>query len=236
MILSAAAAALAGCQSTQDKSAELARSAKGLARETGLRIGRANNDVAIGSRVVVQDRTGAAAVVELRNSGRAPQAAVPVQVTVRNARGRALYSNTTPGLDASLVSVPVLEPGRRVVWVDNQIAVSGRAAKLDVRVGVARGRAPGRVPRIRVSGLRLGRDSDGVFVRGVARNASRVVQRRLAVYCVARKGGRIVAAGRATIDRLPAGPSAKPTRFTLFLIGNPAGARLEAIAPATVLK
>ena len=64
-----AAIALSGCQSTQEKSAAIGRTAKRLTRETGLTIARSNAAVAVGRRTVIQDRNGAAAVVELRNGG-----------------------------------------------------------------------------------------------------------------------------------------------------------------------
>ena len=118
-------------------------------------------------------------------------------------------------------------------WVNNQVTAVGKAASLDVRVGAAKGRAPGSVPRIAVSGLAPGSDSDGAFAKAVVRNASRVAQRQLTVYCVARRGGRIVAAGSAGTTALPAGGRAP---VTIFFIGDPAGATLEAVAPATVLR
>ena len=118
-------------------------------------------------------------------------------------------------------------------WVNNQVTAVGKAASLDVRVGAAKGRAPGSVPRIAVSGLAPGSDSDGAFAKAIVRNASRVAQRQLTVSCVARRGGRIVAAGSAVVPALPAGGRAP---VTIFFIGDPAGATLEAVAPATVLR
>jgi len=94
----AVAVALAGCESTQDKSAAIGRRAKQVTREKGLRIGARNTAVVVGRRVVVQDRNGVAAVVELRNTDARGQAGVPVALTVRDARGRSLYTNTAPGL------------------------------------------------------------------------------------------------------------------------------------------
>ena len=227
------AGSLAGCETTQEKSARLARSAKRLTQQKGLRIERRNAVVVVGRRALVQDSNGAAAVVELRNRGHAGQAGVPVQLTVRAAGGRALYANTTPGLQPSLVGVSVLAPGQRLLWVNDQLALGGHAARLDVRVGAARARAPAALPRVDVAGLRLERDSDGPFAKGVVRNRSAVAQRALTVYCVARRGSRIVAAGRATVDALPPGGRAP---VTIFFIGDPAGAALEAAAPATVLR
>jgi len=102
-------------------------------------------------------------------------------------------------------------------------------------VGAAKGKVPAQVPKFAISGVSLGSDSDGLYAKGTIVNRSKIAQRRLTIFCVARKGGKIVAAGRAILDALaPAG--AKPTRFTVFFIGNPKGAKLSFSAPPTVLE
>jgi hypothetical protein len=67
---------------------------------------------------------------------------------------------------------------------------------------------------------------------GTVRNDSSVTQQNLVVYVLARRGGQIVAAGRAVLPEVGAG-AALP--FQAFLQGDPSGARLEASAPATTL-
>ena len=62
-----------------------------------------------------------------------------------------------------------------------------------------------------------------------------MAQKRLTIFCVARKGAKVVAAGRGILDVLPPA-GAKPTRFTVFFIGNPKGAKLSFSAPPTVLE
>ena len=59
---------------------------------------------------------------------------------------------------------------------------------------------------------------------GFAANRSKVEQRKLVIFAVARKGGRVVAAGRAQINRVK---PRKRTRYTIFFIGNPRGARIS---------
>lgn len=227
--------ALSACQTTQQLSAERAKHAKGLGVQRKLSIGRLNPDVQVRRTAVVQDANGIAAVVELRNTGHRAQAALPLAIAVTDARGRALYRNDVAGLEDSLVSLPVLERGQDAFWVDNHVVAAGRPARVQARVGAARSGAPARVPSLRIAGARLGSDSDGVFARATIVNGSQVEQRRLAIFCVARRGARVVAAGRAIVDRLaPAG--ARPVRFTVFFIGNPRGARLSFSAPPTVLR
>lgn len=228
------AVGLSACQSTQELSAEQSKGARALLTKKGLTVGRENPDVAIGQTAVLQDANGSAAVVQLRNTGAAAQVALPVSITVSDARGKALYRNDGAGLEPSLVSVSVLDRGEEAFWVNNQVVVAGRPKKVQARVGAGKGRAPRMLPRIEIARVRLDRDSDGVFARGVVRNRSRVEQKRLTISCVARRGGRIVAAGRAVVERLRA--DAKPVVFTVFFIGDPKGARLSLTAPPTVLE
>ena len=61
-------------------------------------------------------------------------------------------------------------------------------------------------------------------------NRSKVLQRDIVVFAVARRGKRVVAAGRAAVERLK--PGARAT-FQVFFIGDPRGARLTLAAPPT---
>jgi hypothetical protein len=78
-------------------------------------------------------------------------------------------------------------------------------------------------------------DSGSVIAKGTIANKSTVAQKRVTIFCVARRGASIVAAGRAIVDRIPA-EGGKPTPFTVFFIGNPKGAKLVFSAPPTVLE
>jgi hypothetical protein len=231
--------ALSGClgvETTQEKSAKKAKLATArIADQKGLRIGAANRDVQVALAALVQDPNGVAAVVRIKNTG-ATQVTLPVGITVSDAKGKKLYANDVPGLDPSLTSLPVLQAGQEAYWVDNQILVAGRAATVKAQVGAAKGRAGATPPKIELSGITVGRDADGVYAKGIVRNASAVAQKRLVISCVARSGDRVLAAGRAVIDRLPpAAEAKKPTTFTVFFIGDPKRAKLDCAAPPTVL-
>jgi hypothetical protein len=231
--------ALGGClgvQTTQDESAAKAKLAKrAIAGQKGLTIGRANPDVEVEASAIVQDPNGVAAVVRLKNTGRT-QAVLPVAITVSDAKGRKLYANDVPGLDPSLVSLPVLRAGEEADWVNNQILVAGRAKAVAARVGTGKAAPPGALPKITLGAVSVGRDSDGTYAKGTVSNDSAIPQRRLVVSCVARRGATILAAGRGIVDRLaPAVNSRKPTTFTVFFIGDPKGAHVACSAPPTVL-
>jgi hypothetical protein len=233
--------ALGGClgvETTPEKSAAKAKLAgrRLAAAQRGVSIGKPNATVKVRSTAVIQDPNGVAAVVRVQNTG-ATAASLPVGVAVFSAKGKKLYANDLPGLDRSLTSLPVLAAGEQVYWVDNQILVAGRAADAQAAVGQARAKAPaGPPPRITLSNIVVGRDQDGVYAKGEVRNDSAIAQKRLTVACVAVDGAKVLAAGRAVVERLPpAAQAKKPTGFTVFFIGDPKRAKLECSAPPTVL-
>jgi hypothetical protein len=238
-VLGAASVALTGClgvETTPEKSAKKAAKASHvIADQKGVTVGKANASIKVEDSVVVQDPNGVAAVVRVKNTG-TTQASLPVGITVTDAKGKKLYANDIPGLDASLTSLPVIAAGQEVDWVNNQILVAGKAAKVAAVVGAAKGKAPSALPKIVLEGIAHGKDADGFYAKGTIKNESTTAQKRIVISCVARAGGKVIAAGRAVIDRLePAANLKKPTNFTVFFIGDPKQAKLDCAAPPTVL-
>jgi len=235
-LLSLALSGCLGVETTPEKSAARARqAANAVGHQKGPEVGRPNASVRVEAAAVVQDANGVAAVVRVKNLG-SVQASLPMAITVSDARGSKVYANDEPGLDASLTSLPVIGADEEVDWVDNQILVNGRAAKVSAIVGTARGRAPsGALPKVVVDDVVAGHDADGWFAKGTISNLSSLVQKRLVVSCVARDGARVIAAGRGVIDRLAPTGGRRPAPFTVFFIGDPKGAQLHCAAPPTVL-
>jgi hypothetical protein len=231
---------LSGClgvETTPEKSAKKAKTAvNSIAGQKGLAIGKLNAAIKVEDSTIIQDANGVAAVVRVKNTG-PTQIALPVAITVSDAKGKKLYANDTPGLDASLTSLPVLGAGQEADWVNNQILVAGKAAKVVAQIGAAREKArPDNLPKIMLSTIKPGRDQDGTYAKGTVTNQSAIAQKRLVISCVARDGDKVLAAGRAVVDRLaPAAESKKPTTFTVFFIGDPRQAKLACAAPPTVL-
>jgi hypothetical protein len=232
--LALAALALSGCETTAEESAKLERQAKREQAEhpaltqKGLSIVHASAEVKVLSAGVVRSSEGAAAAVSVSNVSAHALRSVPIAITVRDAHGRTLFQNNAPGLEAALTQVSSLPPHGSVTWVDDQIPRSGEPASVSAIVGVAPA-GGGPEPQIEVESLRLSEASSGEAA-GTVRNRSNITQQKLVVYVIARHAGSIVAAGRAVLAEVAAGASVP---FQVFLVGAPAGAKLQASAPAT---
>jgi hypothetical protein len=229
--LALATLALAGCETTAEKSARLQKQAKRVTLdEKGLSIARASTDVKVLAAATVRGSEGSAAVVTLHNRSSHTLHDVPLAITVKDARGRTLFQNNGPGLEAALVSVASLGPHETITWVDDQLPGGGAPASVSARVG----QAPvlsGRPPRLTIAGASLSEDpSNGLVGSGTLSNRSSISQKSVVVFGVARRGGRIVAAGRGVLPELAAGASAP---FQVFLIGDARGAQLQFGAPPT---
>jgi hypothetical protein len=231
-----AALALGGCESTQEKSAKLEKVAK--VREATeqartatqrrlLTIAHPSRRVSVAGVALLSSSEGLATVVTLHNRSSVALREVPVRVTVRDARGAALFTNEQPGQAAPLIAVSYVPPHATVTWVDDQIPPDASAHSATAKVGEGRAGTPA-VPALEVSGVRQTDDASGAGAEGEVVNRSATAQRELVVYAVVRRGAAVLAAGRAVVPNLGAGSSA---RFQLFFIGDPAGGRLEVAAP-----
>lgn len=224
-----AALALSGCGTTQEESAKLEKSAKHFAlAHKGLTITHASTQVRVLDATVIHGSEGTAAAVTVSNVSAHALRSVPIAIAVRSAGGQTLYQNNAPGLEAALTQISSLPAHGTVTWVDDQVPTAGGPASVSAIIGEVPP-ASGPEPRVEVQGAHLAEASTGE-VSGTVRNSSSVAQQRLVVYVTARHGGKIVAAGRAILGEVAAGA---PVPFHAFLVGSPAGARLEASAPAS---
>jgi hypothetical protein len=225
------ASGLAGCETTQEKSARLEREARHvtLAR-AGLTVTRASAVVRVREAVVVHGGEGAAVVVVLDNTSARALARVPIAITVSDASGKRVLSNSAPGLEAGLVSVASLPAHAEAFWVDDQLPAGSKPARVSARVG--EGTPVASVPQVAIASIHSTEGAAaGPGVAATASNNGRAAQQSLAVFAVARRSGQIVAAGRAVIPELAAGASAP---FQLFFVGSAKGAQLRLLAPAAV--
>jgi len=228
----ALAGLLGGCETTAEKSAQLEKTAHhARVSEAGLSIAHASAAVRVTSATLVHGREGAAAVVTLRNDSTRALKHVPIAITVRDAHGSTVFQNNAPGLEAALTTLALLPAQGEATWVDDQVPTTGAPASVSAVVGEAPA-ASGPVPQIDVTGVHAGEENGSVIAAGTVRNRSNVTQQSLVVYVLARRSGRIIAAGRAVLPEVGAGASLP---FQAFLQGSPSGAHLQAGAPASTL-
>lgn len=228
----AALLTVTGCESTVDAARKIARQGTRAFEAQGLTVGRVDRRIRILSTAIVHDANGTAAVVAVRNTGPRAMADAPIAIDVLGAGRRSIFRNNSPGLETSLTHVPLLLPGRRVDWVNDQVLPTGTPTGVVARIGGGRslGSPP---PRIEIQSIRLGYDDvSGWTASGTVHNASRVAQLRLVMFATARRQGKIVAAGRAIVTRLLPGTS---THFHAYFIGNPRGAQLSITAPPSII-
>ncbi|HTZ65305.1 MAG TPA: hypothetical protein VMB51_14470 [Solirubrobacteraceae bacterium] len=227
--LAALTVALGGCETTAEKSAKLEKAAKRVALvHAGLSIKRASRQAKVLEATVVHGSEGAAAAVTVRNLSSRALVSVPIAITVKGARGQTLYQNNAAGLETALTHVPSIPAHGTVTWVNDQVGSAGEPASVIAELGEA-STASGPEPQIEVQGTRVTEASTGE-ASGTVRNGSSVAQGKLVVYVTARKGGRIVAAGRALLTHVAPGASVP---FDLYLTGGAGGASLQAGAPPT---
>jgi hypothetical protein len=226
------AVALGGCQSTQERSAELQRRAKHdvLAAHSAA-VTKESPSIEVLQSTVIHSSSTTAVVVALRNTSNHALENAPIEVTVRDAHGNVLYQNNGSGLEPSLSTVSLLEPGGETIWVDDQVTASGVAASASALVGEGT-QATGSIPQLSVSGTRQGVEASGeATLSGNVADQSQTAQQNLVVYAVARRGLKIVAAGRAVLPEVPAQGTNIP--FQIYFVGDPGGAQISTSAPAT---
>lgn len=225
---------LAACESTQEKSARLAKNGGNIASEKGIVVTKRNAAVTVGKTAVFGTLDQAVAVVELRNTSAKPLADVPIALNVLGKGGKSVFKNNDPGIEASLTHAPLIPAHGQLVWVNDQVTPISSPKRVKAVVGAATASVPDKVPVLDIASKGISVDPvNGAEVNGRVTNRSTVEQRKLIVFAVARKGSKIVAAGRGQVNRLTGGKSAP---FHVFFIGNPRGAKLSLAAPPTVLR
>ena len=227
------AVGLGACQSSQSRSAELEKLGHNvLSKEQGLEITSVNKQVKVVDTAVLSDKNGSAVVVTLKNDSSQGLINTPIAIDVRDAKDKSVFRNNDPGLEPSLVGVPLMESGQTVDWVDDQVLANGEPKSVKAEVGTTNQTLSSSPPEIDVSEPKIQTDPySGTEAQGTVVNRSGVDQIKVTLFAVARKGNQIVAAGRGGIKRLL--PD-KPTDYHIYFIGDPRGADVTVTAPPTV--
>ena len=232
--LLAAIGGLSACESTQETSQRLSLDAKKLLNVEGLKVTKQNARIKVTSTTVLHDEYGSAVVVNLANSGKT-QLAVPIAVKLLGKKKKKIWDNSLAGLDTSLISTAVVEPGRSF-WVNNQIQSQEIPRSAKAKVGISDTPLKSTaLPKIALSKQALDSDVSGAYLSGVITNNSKITQKRIVISCISSRGSTIKAAGRAIIERLQPAPTKKPNVFRVYFIGNPKGGSMKCVASPTTL-
>ena len=171
-LLRSLALALSACQTTQELSAQRAKSAKKLVNQKGLTVSR-REPRRRGRRrpAIVQDANGIAAVVELRNTGKVAQAdAARSRSPSPTPRGKALYRNDVAG-PRGLARLDAAAGQGRGRLLGQQPDHRHRQAGQGPGAGRRgrRARCPRSSPTFAISSVALQSDSGSVFAKGTHR-------------------------------------------------------------------
>jgi hypothetical protein len=224
------------CESTQQESAKIGREAEKLgAGPAALKLGAVNHSVRVASATLLNANGRMAVAVKLTATSKNLQKDVPVLVNVTGAGGKVLYTNESGGVEASLQRMALLHPGDGEWWVDDQVLTSQSTSGVKVRVGTGSTvRSNGSVPVLAAKAGHVSQQAGISVLSGELVNHSNKAQSKVPVFAAAVREGKVVAAGRAVVSELP-GRSGAPAPFQIFLIGNPAGAKIELTAVPTAV-
>jgi len=225
-----AALALAGCETTEQESAAIAkRLGDRTAAPQQTTITSANHAIEVLRAAIVHTRSGTAAAIELRNTTASAQVDVPIVITAYDAAGKAVYSNDTIGTASPSGELSLLGAHATAWWVDaNVFASGGVPVRVTARLGASSGAAAA-AGTIGAGELAGGSNFAGPFIAGTAIDSGSA-EADATVYVVALRDGRVVAAGQGLIPSLAAHGS---TAFQATVVGSASRARLEAtIVPA----
>jgi hypothetical protein len=220
-------AVLSGCATTQDANKRASIQAdRTLASRKALELRGTDRNVQVVSTTVLNGKDGSAVVAVLRNRGDQPVNDLPIEVGPEGGDP----VNARPNVPYFQSHAPAIAPGDQATWVyvSKEPLGSNRAF---VRVGADP--TPPLATADHVSELETGGKVDGSSVQAKVTNDSGVPQYDLDVYAVARKGGRLVAAGRANLLHLGVTNSA---HLTLPVIGDVKGAQVQIFAPQTLFQ
>jgi hypothetical protein len=224
---------LAGCTTTQHEAQRMqVDSARERAAQLTTKVTSANPLVTASVTATVAQGRKTALIVSVHNAGRTGVTDLPISLGYTLPRTRRVYLNATAGLNYFEAHLPAIFAGRSRVWVFTADRVLPKRARLFALVG-RKASVPASLTetdvhiKLRVAGTRAGELRVGL------QNPTSVPQYQLQVYAYARRAGRYVAAGNATVTDLGAGSQ---QNLTLPLVGASQGATVRVVAIPTILQ
>jgi hypothetical protein len=222
---------LTGCVTTQQVAARARLvDARIRASQSPLRVIRHNPDVRVLRLSLVSGSGGVALAVQLRSTSTRSLTDLPISVGVSTPGGGKLYLNHSANVDYFESHVASIPPHGLETWV----YTSGRRLRGTGRpfaeVGVTQLSAPAAatLPRLEVTREPSVSSSATRLLSLSVSNRSGIPQVSVPVYAVAVRGGRVLAAGRASVAHLGTHGSAT-VHLTLLGSAHGAGVRISVL-------
>lgn len=222
---------LGGCETTREKSARMAKNNKfKLGTQHGVNVKKTNREVKVVETTVLKDDFGQAAVVVMKIAADHAQLNVPIELSIKDKSGKQLFRNDTGGLDAALTGPAALPARGEAFWVYDQLRLTDEADEIVAQVGKGQAFSGEKLPEFKIIPGEIERDPDGIMLNGKISGASAPAQRKLVIYGIARRSGKIVAAGTAQLEKLT---PQRRSRFQMYFVGDPSDADIEFFVPPT---
>lgn len=228
LLLAFALAVLTGCESTFDTAAKLRAEQGTIANVEAVEMMQTEG-ITTETLAIIPSADGlmAAVVVELSSTGPGLLWA-PIEVILIDAAGAEVGTNNVPGADPTLIHLPSLAQGRKALYVNDQIAITGTPVEAKVTVAGKAVEAQ-LLAGLAVSNALVVEDvSFGTSWTATITNDTAVRQEQVIVQAILRDGKTITSAGIAIVPGLDPGASADVQGF---FIGSNKG-DVEIFAPA----
>jgi hypothetical protein len=231
-----AAVLAAGCASTKERAdkklAADAAAAAAAAKATALTI-KANDAIKTNVLALISSSDGstAAVVIELKLDDKSKSVVwAPIDVKLYDAGGNVVAQGNVAGADPAIVHVPSLAGGATVLYVNDLLSPSAPPTRATVEIGGNLLTLPAQPGALKTTVSWAVDPNYGPSFTGTVTNTTGIEQNGVIVQAVARKGGKVVAAGTSVVGKLGAGESQD---FQGLFVGNPAGAVVTATAPVS---
>ena len=232
----AVAITASGCEvtTTQEKAARVQlNSARVRAENEPTKVGEPDARVHVTNKQVIRSGKETAFVITLRNDGDEAVSDLPLAVGVQKG-GEERWLNLARRTPYFQSHIPAIAAGGEMVWVyvaKDEVPDGKPLAKVSAEA-TQEIVSDGEFPALAASAEAAG-SKDAPQARLQLTNPSSIPQYGLEAYVVAADGDKYVAAGLTRIAELDPGVDVAKN---LTLVGDPAGAELEAVVPPTILK
>jgi hypothetical protein len=224
---------LAGCTTTRHQAQRMhIDSARERAAVLTTKVTTANPLVGASVSATVADARKTALIVSVHNAGHRAVTDLPISVGYSLPGKPRVYLNAAAGLNYFEAHLPAIFAGQSRVWVYTADRALPKGARPFALVG-SKPSVPALLtePNVRIA-LKLTRSTSRKLHIALA-NSTSVPQYQLQVYAYAKRAGRYVAAGNATVVDLGAGSH---QNLTLPLVGASQGAIVQVEAIPTILQ